>query len=117
MASLAALTILGGAPALDASPASPAASEGVGPLRAVETLTGPDSTNPTATRYGVDGTELGHSFVYGDGLFMVFGDTFGPSKSDWCSNVAAVITDDDPSDGLSFDRMIDAPGHAKALIT
>jgi hypothetical protein len=36
---------------------------------------------------------------------------------DWRSNVAAIITDDDPSDGLTFDTMIeDRDGHAGELI-
>lgn len=49
---------------------------GVGPLRVVATLTGPDSINDTFTRYGIYGTDLGHTFDYHDELYMVFGDTF-----------------------------------------
>src|SRR5262245_54259701 len=75
----------------------------VGPVRVVAILTGPDSINETHTRYRVDGTDLGHTFADDGAIYVVFGDTFGPAKSDWRSNVAAVITDDDPSDGLSFD--------------
>lgn len=113
------LAILGSIPALAAGQASPVAEgSGVGPLELIATLTGPDSINQTDTRWGVDGTDLGHSFVSGDAIYMVFGDTFGPGNTDWRSNVAAVITDDDPTDGLTFDRMIeDIPGHAKELIS
>lgn len=90
---------------------------GVGPLRVVAQLTGPDSINDTFARYGVYGTDLGHTFLYHDALYMVFGDTFAQNQTDWRSNVLAVISDGDPSDGLSFDRMIeDVPGHAKELI-
>jgi D-arabinan endo alpha-(1,5)-arabinofuranosidase len=97
--------------------ATPEGGPRLGELREVAVLTGPDSINETHTRWGVDGTDLGHTFEHQGAIYMVFGDTFGPAKSDWRSNVAAVITDDDPSDGLTFDRMIeDLPGHAQALI-
>ncbi len=98
--------------------ATPVATDpGIGPLRVVATLTGPDSINDTGTAYGVYGTDLGHSFEYHDELRMVFGDTFAQNQTDWRSNVMAVISDQDPSDGLTFDRMIeDVPGHAKELI-
>src|SRR5688572_21484005 len=86
--------------------ATPEGGPRVGLLREVAVLTGQDSINETHTRWGVDGTDLGHTFDHQGLLYMVFGDTFGPAKSDWRSNVAAVITDDDPSDGLTFDRMI-----------
>jgi hypothetical protein len=90
------------------------------PVEQVATLTGPaaSSGNATAEEYGVYGTDLGHTFTYGEEIYMIFGDTFGIGNSDWRSNVAAIIgTDQDPSDGLHFDRMIiDEPGHAKALV-
>lgn len=87
------------------------------PTRVVAILTGPNSANETHTRYGVDGTDLGHTFLFEAEIVMVFGDTFGPAQTDWRSNVAAFISDDDPSDGLTIDRMIeDLPGHAKELI-
>ncbi len=94
-----------------------AGGDGIGPVDTVATLTGPDSVNDTLARYNVAGTDLGHSFEHDGALYMVFGDTFGPDQTDWRSNVMAVTTDDDPSDGLTFDRMIeDRPGHAKELI-
>jgi Domain of unknown function (DUF4185) len=85
--------------------------------RVVAVLTGPNSINHTE-EYGVDGTDLGHTFLHNGAIYMVFGDTFGPAKTDWRSNVAAVITDDDPSDGLTFDHMLtDLPDHAQELLT
>lgn len=99
-----------------AQQATPEAT-GVGPTRVVAVLTGADSINDTAARYGVNGTDLGHTFEHDGAIYMVFGDTFGRHKGDWRSNVAAIITDDDPSDGLTFDRMIeDRPEHAKVLV-
>jgi hypothetical protein len=87
-------------------------------LRVVAKLIGVDSINDTLDRYGVAGADLGHTFVYDGELYMVFGDTFGIAGGDWRSNTLAVIDDDDPSDGLTFDRMIeDAPGHAKEVLS
>lgn len=107
-----------------ASPATPGATpaaDRVLPVAQIATLTGPspDSVNPTREEYAVYGTDLGHTFLAGDDLYMIFGDTFGVGKTDWRSNVAAIIsTDQDPGDGLTFDRMItDRPGHAKELLS
>jgi hypothetical protein len=88
------------------------------PTEQVAQLTGPPpSINDTAAKWGVDGTDLGSSFLFRDELCIIFGDTFGPNKSDWRSNVMAISTDDDPSDGMTFDRMItDRDGHAKELL-
>ena len=85
----------------------------------VAQLTGTGSVNETDRRYGVAGADLGHTFERGGELYMVFGDTFGEDRGDWRSNVGAVITaDPNPSDGLTFDRMIvDRPGHAKELLS
>ncbi len=117
--------------AQDASPmatpeASPVATPGATPvavpdlpLAEIGILTGSDPAafNQTGKLYGVDGTDLGSSFLFKDQLCIVFGDTFGPSKSDWRSNVLAISSDDDPADGIVFDRMIeDRPGHAKELL-
>jgi Domain of unknown function (DUF4185) len=88
-----------------------------GNTKLIARLIGEDSINKTGSKFGIDGADLGHTFLYGDEIFMVFGDTFGLAGGDWRSNTAAVITDDDPSDGLTFDHMIeDAPGHAKELL-
>ncbi len=85
----------------------------------VAQLTGPGSVNETDSRYGVFGADLGHTFEHGGELYMVFGDTYGEGRRDWRSNVGAVIAaDQDPRDGLTFDRMItDRPGHAKELLS
>ncbi len=100
--------------------ATPVAETDVLPIELIAQLTGPaeDSINPTWENYEVYGTDLGHTFMYGGDMYMIFGDTFGIADTDWRSNVAAIITTDtDPSDGVTFDRMItDRPGHAKALI-
>ena len=87
------------------------------PVGMVAQLTGYGGINDTVARYGVFGTDLGHTFMVGDEMYMIFGDTFGANGSDWRSSAAAVITDDDPADGLTFDRMIeDRDGHAAELI-
>jgi len=89
------------------------------PLEEVALLTGSDpaSVNQTGADYGVDGTDLGSSFLYNDLTYIVFGDTFDVGKSDWRCNVLAISRDDDPRDGVTFDRMIeDRLGHAAELL-
>lgn len=122
-ATLAGSARAGGTPA--ASPAaSPVVTEATPvattlPIEMVAQLTGPGdpSINDTAALGDVWGTDLGSTFMYGGEMYMIFGDTFGAGKSDWRSNTAAVLTDDDPGDGLRFDRMIeDYPGHARELL-
>ncbi len=102
-----------------ASPqATPVQAEDL-PLEEVALLTGSDpaAVNQTGAAYGVDGTDLGSSFLYNDQLYILFGDTFDVNESDWRCNVLAISSDDDPSDGVIFDRMIeDRPGHAKELV-
>lgn len=102
----------------EASPvASPVAGEDL-PLEQIAMLTGPEpSLNTTWEQWEVYGTDLGSSFMYGDEMVLVFGDTFGANNSDWRSNVLAFTTDDDPSDGITFDRMVtDREGHAKEVL-
>jgi hypothetical protein len=89
----------------------------------VARLTGPASLNRTGERWNVHGTDLGHMFRHEGRLVMTFGDTFGaPGQppefgGDWRSSVMASSRDADPSDGITFDRMVtDRPGHAKELI-
>jgi hypothetical protein len=90
-------------------------------------LVGTGSMNDTGRRYGVEGTDLGHMFMVGSRMAMVFGDTYGapPAKDfysvrhdDWRSNVIASIDPPvTPAAGLPFHGMItDRPGHAKELI-
>ncbi len=102
-----------------ATPAANLVAGGELPLEQIALLTGADplSINDTDAEYGIHGTDLGSSFLYDDQLYIVFGDTFGPAGADWRSNVLAISTDDDPSDGITFDRFIeDRPGHAAELL-
>ncbi len=97
---------------------------GVADVEQVAQLTGPSSINRTDA-YGVAGTDLGSMFNVADRTYFVFGDTFGyrtPGMSggggqDWRSNAMAVTTDDEPSEGITFDGFIsDASGRAIELI-
>ena len=90
------------------------------PVEQVAILTGDDpaATTQTGERWEVFGTDLGSSFRHRDRTYLVFGDTFGEYKRDWRSNVLGISTDDDPTDGVTIDRMIeDAPGHAKEILS
>lgn len=103
---------------LSATPtASPIAATDL-PTEQVAMLTGPEpSLNNTWDNWEVYGTDLGSSFMFNDEMYLIFGDTFSQYNQDWRSNTAAVTTDDDPSDGITFDRMItDANGRAKELL-
>lgn len=83
----------------------------------VSQLTGPGSTNATADRWNVYGTDLGHMVLHNDELYMVFGDTYGPDGGDWRSNVIARTADPDPRNGLPFAAMAEAPdGSAGELL-
>lgn len=82
--------------------------------------TGEYSINQTKTKYGVGGTDLGISFNLGDKTYIAYGDTFmneGMSGG-WRSNVLAVTSDQDYTDGILFDKMITMPSGrlAKELI-
>ncbi len=80
-------------------------------------LTGSGSPNRTDTRWNLYGTDLGHTFVHGDRMYVVFGDSYGPQKSDWRSNTMAWTQDQDPTDGLEFHGMITDPqGSARELL-
>lgn len=98
--------------------------KGISGLTKVSQLTGEESPNDT-TRYDVYGTDLGSMINFKGKTYFVFGDTFGyrppghtgASGSDWRSNVIAVSSDNDPSDGMTIDRMIaDYGDHAKEVI-
>jgi hypothetical protein len=109
-------------PAVRSAPLPPVVSDVV----QVAQLTGEESSNQTLTRYGVAGTDLGHTFDMDGRLYMVFGDTFGccigggggpDGARDWRSNTMAVIDDRTPADGLAFAGMVlDAPNHAGQLL-
>lgn len=124
LAALPALTATALLPRTLRAQATPSASPVTEPARlhaeVIAQLTGPadESINPTCEDYKVCGTDLGHTFLHGDDMYMIFGDTFAKYDTIWRSNVAAMMsTDQDPSDGLIFDRMItDDTGIAKALI-
>lgn len=83
-------------------------------------VTGADSPNDTASRWGIHGTDLGHMFMHRDQLYMVFGDTFGAGGlggRDWRSNAMARIADPDPRNGFIIDAMVSSDsGAAKELL-
>lgn len=88
-------------------------------------LTGPDAMNDTETA-AVAGTDLGSMTNLGDRTYFFFGDTFGERDPEsiggqggiWRSNVSAWTTDDDPTDGITFDGWAPADdlGWAEALV-
>jgi len=82
--------------------------------------TGEYSINHTKTNYGVGGTDLGISFNLGDKTYIAYGDTFMNEGmvDGWRSNVLAVTSDIDYTDGILFDTMVSKPGikNAKELI-
>lgn len=88
-------------------------------IHMVSMLTGEYSENRTKSQYGVGGTDLGICIDKGDETFIFFGDTFRHEtmEDNWRSNVAAVTTDRDHTDGIVFDRMITTKtGVAKELL-
>lgn len=103
----------GGPVEVDPDPNQSFALAGVSDVTEIAKLTGPDAINDTAS-VGVAGTDLGSMVNLGDKTFFVFGDTFGERDPDsiggqgglWRSNVLASTTDNDPSDGITFDRWL-----------
>lgn len=83
---------------------------GIENLTRVSQLTGPDAQNDTMA-VGVAGTDLGSMINVDDRTYFLFGDTFGERDpdstggqgTDWRSNVLAWTSDDDPTDGITFD--------------
>ena len=79
----------------------------------VAQLTGRGAVNDTA---GVllAGADLGHMTTVGERTWFVFGDNFGIRDADafggtgevWKSNCLAWTTDDDPTDGITFDGWV-----------
>jgi hypothetical protein len=100
----------GGGAKVDQNQDKPFVLTGVSGLTQVAQLTGPDAINDTETA-AVAGTDLGSMSNIGDRTYFFFGDTFGQRDPDsiggqgtnWRSNVSAWTTDDDPSDGITFD--------------
>jgi hypothetical protein len=107
--------------------AQPAAGGELGVTEIGRLTAGRGAINQTDVKWGVFGTDLGHTFLYRGRMAMVFGDTLGAPAAedfwsvphdDWRSNSMAWIDPPrDPSRGLVFERMVtDRPGHAKELL-
>ncbi|WP_197510870.1 DUF2961 domain-containing protein [Tessaracoccus coleopterorum] len=87
--------------------------DGVTGVTRIAQLTGPGAINDTASVL-LAGADLGHMTTVGDRTWLVFGDNFGIREDDafggtgdvWKSNCLAWTTDDDPTDGLTFDGWI-----------
>ncbi len=72
--------------------------------------------NRTDERWNVHGTDLGHLFEHEGKLVMVFGDTFGPDKRDWRSNVLARLSEA-TREGLRMASMVtDERGWAREIL-
>jgi hypothetical protein len=78
------------------------------------------STNDTVKEWGVGGVDLGIAWDTGRGeVAFAFGDTFAEpeKKTGWRHNTLAFSNDRDPSDGITFTRMLeDQPGHAGEIV-
>ena len=86
-----------------------------GATPAGETMPNP---NQTAANYNVGGTDLGIIWDKGGGqYFVAFGDT-NDTAGNWTrSNVLAISSDTNLSDGLTFSTMIQSsPGYAKEIL-
>ena len=78
-------------------------------------ITGEDSCNATASRFGIHATDLGILWDDGrGGVLAAFGDTYGqgwggegagPGHADWRYNVIARSTNTDLDEGLKFDSV------------
>lgn len=112
-------------PVVDADGDKPFLLAGVSNLTQIAQLTGPDAVNDTE-KAAVAGTDLGSMTNLGDRTYFFFGDTFGdrdPASIGgqggiWRSNVSAWTTDDDPTDGITFEGWAPADdiGWAAALV-
>lgn len=104
----------GAATEVDMSTDRPFLLEGVSGLTQVAQLTGPGSELNDTEAVAVAGTDLGSMVNLGDRTYFLFGDTFGTRDPDstggqggnWRSNAVAWTTDDDPSDGITFDGWV-----------
>lgn len=99
--------------------------QGVEDVEFVGWVSGPDSPSQTDVNYDVDGADLGSMFDLDGTLYIAFGDTFGCCRpvgggaggENWRNNVIAYTTDDDLSDGITFDGMITGEdGKARAVL-
>lgn len=79
------------------------------------------STNDTASRWAVVGTDLGITWDTGRGeIAIIFGDTFEnlAQTGERRRNVIGFSSERDPGKGLTIARMIeDAPGHAREVLS
>jgi hypothetical protein len=87
-------------------------------------LTGKASINKT-DKYDLYGADLGSMIEMNGKVYMTFGDSFGfraegmtgGGGEHWRSNTMAVISDNSPKDGLTFDKFITGDdGKAKELL-
>lgn len=87
-------------------------------------LTGPGAVNDTESVL-LAGADLGSMFTVDETTWFVFGDNFGLRDADafggegdiWKSNALAFSTDDDPTDGITFDGWIlDESGTVKEVL-
>ncbi|MBK1785531.1 DUF4185 domain-containing protein [Prauserella cavernicola] len=86
----------------------------------VAKVTGADSDNRTAERFGIVATDLGIMWDGGDGrVFVLFGDTYGegwcgngagPGSADWRRNVLAFSTTSELTSGLPLDGVVERDG-------
>lgn len=97
----------------------------VGAVTRVAKETGAGSINRTDKRWQVNGTDLGIMWESAPGeVAVAFGDTVGRGfhppggqGDDWRSNVLAFSSDENLSDGMSFDSMVqDGRCHAAELL-
>ncbi|SDI48752.1 protein of unknown function [Actinokineospora alba] len=89
----------------------------VGETTLVSQITGHESTNLTAERYGIHATDLGIMWDDSAGrTFVVFGDTYGPGwrgdgagtddDTDWRCNVLAIVAERDLDHGLKIESVV-----------
>lgn len=114
-----------GATVIDTDANRPFVLAGVEDFTEVAQLTGPDSELNDTEAVAVAGTDLGSMSNAGDRTYFVFGDTFGTRDPEshggqggnWRSNAMAYTTDEDPTDGISFDGWItDDIGFAQEIL-
>ncbi|NLB85336.1 MAG: DUF4185 domain-containing protein [Acholeplasmataceae bacterium] len=79
-------------------------------LKDMGLITGDDSPNKTGENWNVGGTDLGIP-IYDEAnqkMFLAFGDTYSGADQlgNWRSNVMAVTTDLDASDGITIDSFL-----------
>ena len=86
--------------------------EAVWHVEEIASMLGPDSTNPWLADMGAYGGDLGMPVKVDDKIIYLFGDTFsGDNRTGlWSSNFAAVSTDYNFADGITFDSAVSKNG-------